>query len=143
MRQPLFAGLVVDDRDRPVSVAYVGNEPCYVVDDDGFKRHIPSEQVDRQVFDQMAALIRGHEDILSAQAAKMLGQDDIFSRAILENQLKNINAQFQQLLQVGIPEEMRAYLGMTGFKVIINAHGDVLEVRQPGMTDSDNEDPDE
>jgi hypothetical protein len=31
----------------------------------------------------------------------------------------------------GIPIEGRSYLGMTGFKVIINLHGEVLEVRQP------------
>lgn len=133
MRQPLFAGLVVDERDRAATTAYVGNEPCYVVDDDGFRRHIPSEQVDRQVLNQIGALIQGHEDILSEQAAKMLGQDDIFSKAILESQLKNIDAQFQQLLEMGIPEEARAYMGMSGFKVVINIHGEVLEVRQAGI----------
>jgi hypothetical protein len=143
MRQPLFAGLVVDEHDRAVTTAYVGSEPCYVVDDDGFRRHIPSEQVDRQVLNQIGALIQGHEDILSEQAAKMLGQDDIFSKAILESQLKNIDAQFQQLLAMGIPEEARAYLGMTGFKVIINMHGEVLEVRQAGMTALDDEGGDE
>lgn len=133
MRQPLFAGLVVDERDRAATTAYVGSEPCYVVDDDGFRRHIPSEQVDRQVLNQIGALIQGHEDILSEQAAKMLGQDDIFSKAILESQLKNIDAQFQQLLEMGIPEEARAYMGMSGFKVVINIHGEVLEVRQSGI----------
>jgi hypothetical protein len=33
---------------------------------------------------------------------------------------------------------MRAYLGMIGFKVIINIHGEVLKVDQPG-TASGNE----
>jgi len=48
-RPALFEGLVVDENDRPVSIKYVGDEPCYVVDDAGFLRHIPSVQVDRQV----------------------------------------------------------------------------------------------
>lgn len=143
MRQPLFAGLVVDERDQVATTAYVGSEPCYVVDDDGFRRHIPSEQVDRQVLAQIGALIQGHEDILSEQAAKMLGQDDIFSKAMLQNQLKNIDEQFRQLLEIGLPEEMRAYLGMTGFKIIINVHGEVLEVRQSGMIAPDDEGGDE
>ncbi len=52
-RQPLFAGLVVDEADHPVGTAMVGDEPCYVVDDGGFHRHIPSEQVDRQVLEMM------------------------------------------------------------------------------------------
>jgi len=131
MRQPLFAGLVVDEFDRPVGTAQVGGEPCYVVDDDGFLRHIPSEEVDRQVLNEMRAMVEGHEDILSEQTAKMLGQDDIFSRALIEQQLKNIDKQFETILQTGIPEEGRAYMGMIGFKIVINVHGEVIRLEQP------------
>jgi hypothetical protein len=136
----LFEGLVVDEFDRPAGLAYVGDEPCYVVDDAGFRRHIPSEMVDRQVLESMHEMIEGHEDILSEQAAKMLGQDDIFSIAMLATQLKQIESQFETLLNTGIPEEARAYMGMMGFKVRINVHGEVIEVIQPGMTDSGDED---
>lgn len=134
-REPLFAGLVVDEFDKPVAFALVGEEPMYVVDDAGFKRHIPSEQVDKAVLQQMADMIEGHEDELSKQAATMMGQDDIFSQAILENQLLNIDERFDELLQAGIPEEGRAYLGMAGFKVRINLHGELLEIVQPGVVD--------
>ncbi len=133
---PLFAGLVFDEFDRPVGTAFVGAEPCYVVDDAGFRRHLPSEQVDRQVLKQIAGMMKGSEDLLSEQAAKMLGSDDPFSRAIIENQLKNIEQQFETLFQVGIPEEMRAYLGMTGFKVVIDMRGEVLRFEQPGTATS-------
>ena len=128
---PLFAGLIFDENDQVVETAVVGQDPCYVVDDDGFKRHIPSEDVDRQILSLMKDGIEGHEDIISEQAAKMLGQDDIFSRAIFLEQLKNLDRQFDQLLIEGFPEESRAYMGMTGFKVIINHHGEVVEVEQP------------
>jgi hypothetical protein len=104
-----------------------------VVDDAGFRRHIPSEQVDRQVLEAMREMIQGHEDLLSEQAAKMLGQEDIFTRAMIESQLKNMDQQFEQILEVGIPEESRAYMGMTGFKIRINYHGEVIEIHQPGM----------
>jgi len=136
---PLFAGLVFDENDRPAEVAYVGSEPCYVVDDAGFRRHIPSEQVDRQVLRLMKEMIDGSEDLLAEQAAKMLGQDDIFSRAMLETQLKNIENQFDQVLAAGIPEEGRAYLGMAGFRITINVHGDVLDMHQPGISDEGEE----
>jgi hypothetical protein len=131
--QPLFSGLVYDQEDQPVEIAYVGQDPCYVVDDAGFKRHIPSDQVDCQVLTLLKEQIEGHEEIISEQAAKMSGQDDIFSRAILIEQLKNIDKQFGQMLEEGIPEESRAYMGMTGFKIVINHHGDVVDVLQPGM----------
>lgn len=132
MPQPLFSGLIVDENGNPVGTASIGNEPAYVVDDAGFKRHIPSEQVDRAVLNQMAEMMKGSEDFLSDQAAKMLGQEDPFSKAMIENQLKNIEAQFDTVLQTGFPEDMKAYLGMMGFKVVINYHGEVIRVEQPG-----------
>jgi hypothetical protein len=138
-RQALFAGLVVDEAENPVEVVYVGDEPCYVVDDGGFLRHIPSEQVDRQVLQQMRELIEGHEGLISEQAAKMLGQEDIFTVAMLESQLKNMDKQFETILNSGIPEEGRAYMGLMGFRVKVNVHGDVLEVNQPGTAAPDEE----
>lgn len=138
-RKALFSGLVYDENSNPVEAVYIGDEPCYVVNDAGFRRHISAEQVDRQVLASMQQMIEGHEDLLSEQAAKMLGQDDIFSRAMLESQLKNIDKQFDNLFEVGIPEETRAYLGMIGFRITINVHGDVINIEQPGVIDSEGE----
>lgn len=129
--EPLFKGLVVDENDRPVDTSLVGGEPCYVVDDAGFLRHIPAELVDRQVVALMQDQIKGNEDQLANQAAKMLGQEDLFTRAVINSQIKNIDQQFDQLIKNGIPEEGRAYMGMLGFKVVINYHGDVIRVIQP------------
>ena len=131
--EPLFAGLVVDEYDNIVGTTKVGQEPFYVVDDAGFKRHIPSKEVDLQVLEHMKGMMEGHEDIISEQAAKMLGQDDIFSRAILKEQIKNIGQQFEQVLEIGIAEENRAYMGMMGFKIVINLHGEIVEIKQAGM----------
>jgi len=138
-RQPLFAGLVFDEFAHPAESAMVGDEPCYVVDDAGFRRHIPSAQVDRQVLDQMAEMMKGSEDLLSEQAAKMLGQEDVFTVAAIQQQLKNMDKQFDQLMQMGLPEDMRAYLGMVGFKIIINVHGEVIKVEQPGAASDEGE----
>jgi hypothetical protein len=134
-RQPIFAGLVVDEANRPAGTAYVGDEPCYVVNDSGFLRHIPSEQVDRQVLEVMRKQISGNEGLLGEQAAKMLGTEDIFSKAMLINHLKNIDQQFENLLQTGIPEESRAFMGMSGFRVVINIHGEVVRLDQPSEPD--------
>ena len=138
-RQPLFGGLVIDEYDHPVETAYVGDEPCYVVNDSGFRRHIPSEQVDRQVLESMRDMIQGNEDLLAEQAAKMIGQDDPFSKAMLETQLKQIDQQFDLVMQSGIPESGRAFMGMMGFQIKINIHGDVIDINQPGMIDPDQE----
>ena len=134
MRKAVFEGLVFTEDDQPTDVAYVGEEPCYVVNDAGFLRHIPAEQIDRQVLDLMKQQVEEHEDIITDQTAKMTGQEDIFSRAMIMQQLKNIDQQLETLMQTGLPEEGRTYLGMLGFKVVINEHGDVLRVDQPSTT---------
>jgi hypothetical protein len=138
-RQPLFAGLVLDEFGKLAESTLVGEEPCYVVDDSGFRRHISSEQVDRQVLNQLADMMKGSEEFLSEQTAKMLGQEDVFTKAAIQQQLKNLDKQFDQLLQVGLPEDMRAYLGMMGFKIVINIHGEVLRIEQPGAITDEGE----
>ncbi|MEW6504010.1 MAG: hypothetical protein AB1457_08625 [Chloroflexota bacterium] len=139
MPQPLFAGLVVDENDQVVETAMVGSEPMYVVNDAGFRRHIPAEYVDRQVLNFLKEQISGHEHLLTEQTAKMLGQEDIFSKAIIEKQFRNIDQQFEQLLKTGIPEEGRAYMGMMGFRIVINFHGDVVRIDQPGLITGEDE----
>jgi len=129
--QAMFAGLVVDENDRAVETTMVGDEPFYVANDAGFRRHIPAEQVDRQVLQHMQDMMKGSEGLISEQAAKMLGQEDVFTKAAIENQLKNMGQQFEALMQQGIPEEGRAYLGMLGFKIVINMHGEVIKIEQP------------
>ena len=131
-RQALFAGLVFDEFDHPLEAGFIGTEPAYIINDAGFRRHIPSEQIDRFILNEMKKMIQGNEGFLSDQAAKMIGADDLFSRAMIENQLKHIDKQFELLFEVGVPEDMRAYLGMSGFKVIVDYHGQVLEVRPGG-----------
>jgi hypothetical protein len=137
--KPLFEGLIIDENDNLVEVAYVGGEPCYVVDDAGFRRHIPSEGVDRQILDSMIAQVKGNEELFTEQTASMLGQDDIFTRAIIQNQLKNLDKQIERIFDTGIPEAGRSYMGMLGFKVIINHHGEVVRIDQPGMIIDDDE----
>ncbi len=139
MRKALFEGLVIDEDGNPATVAYVGEEPCYVVNDAGFYRHIPSEQVDRQVLKLMGEQIEGNEEAISEQTAKMLGQEDIFTRAMLLNQLKQMDQQFDALLQTGIPEDARAYMGMMGFKIVINLHGEIVRVDQPSAPSDEGE----
>jgi hypothetical protein len=62
---------------------------------------------------------------------KMLGQEDIFTKAAIESSLKNMGSQFEALLTQGLPDEVRAWLGMSGFRVIVDVHGDVVRVEQP------------
>lgn len=93
--EPLFKGLVVDENDRIVQTGMIGSEPCYIVDDAGFKRHIPSEQIDLEVLAKFGDQIKGNEDMIADEAVKMTGQDDLFTHAIIENQLRIWISSFQ------------------------------------------------
>ena len=127
----VFQGLVFDDNDQPLSTAFVGDEACYVINDDGFMRHIPSEKIDRQIIDTIRCQVEDNKDLIAKQTIKMIGDVDLFTHAIIQNQLENLDDQFDHLLVNGIPEDGRVYLGMLGFKIIVNYHGDVIRVEQP------------
>ena len=61
----------------------------------------------------------------------MIGKDDLFTHALIANQLENVDGQMQQMMDKGLPEEGRAYMGMLGFKIVVNHHGEVIRVEQP------------
>src|SRR4030065_2766302 len=127
----VFEGLVFDENNNVLDTTYVGGEPCYVINDAGFMRHIPAQQVDTQVLDVMRIQITENKDVISEQTAKMIGQHDILTHAIINNQLENIDDQLDHLMEQGMPESGRSYLGMLGFKIVVNYHGEVVRVDQP------------
>jgi hypothetical protein len=43
------------------------------------------------------------------------------------------------MLETGIPEDTRTYLGMLGFKVVVNYEGQVVRVEQPGASGAEGE----
>ena len=126
-RSALFAGLVQDETGRPVDAVMVGDVPTYVVDDAGFRRHIESEGVDRQVIAQLREQFLAHQEIATEAMLQMLGKDDLFTKAMIDASIKNMD----KVIEHGLPEGVRAWLGMLGFRVVINRHGEVLELDMP------------
>lgn len=133
----VFEGLVFDEQDNILNVTYVGSEPCYVIDDEGFLRHIPSSQIDCQVLEVMRDQIIENKEMISEQTAKMLGQEDLFTYALIHHQLDNIDDQLNHMMEYGLPESGRVYLGMLGFKIVVNYHGEVVRVDQPTAPSED------
>jgi len=139
VKKAIFEGLVYDIDSRVLPVVYVGNEPTYVHDDNGFERHISAEDIDLQVWQHLSAGIQGNEEFLSEQTAKMLGQEDIFSIAVIRSQLENQDKQFSELQENGFPQDLRMYLSMVGFQIVVNQRGELVEVKQPAVTGGDEE----
>ena len=133
----IFEGLVFDENENPADVKNIGNEAFYVVDDDGFLRHIPAEDVDRQIIEQLKKKFEENKDAIIEQSAKLLGIEDPFSQAAMASKLGDFDQQYDLLKMVGIPENDRMFLGMAGFKVIIDIHGNLVEFHQPSQPEEE------
>ncbi len=138
-RRALFTGLVVDEAGQPVTATHVGDTAFYVVNDAGFLRHISSEEIDRQVLKRLQEQVLANRDLAVAGMLQYLGQDDLFTKAAVEASLARMDEATDQLLQTGLPEEALAGLGMVGFRIVIDVHGEVVEVQMPGAAAPDDE----
>ena len=133
--QALFAGLVIDEHDRPLEVVMVGNEAAYVIDDDGFRRHIDATVIDRQVLNILQEQIEANKPAVEEGLMKVMGSEDIFTKAAIDKSLNN----FDQVLGQSLPPDARQWLGMMGFRIVVNLHGDVIKLDQPGAIDEGDE----
>jgi hypothetical protein len=125
--QALFAGLISNEQDEPVGVAYVGAEAFYVIPDGDFKRHVEAAAVDEVVLSQLHEQIAGQQDLVTQGVLEFLGKDDLFTKASIDLALKNFEQGFRQ----ADPEQWRPMLGLLGFRVIVNVHGEVVRVDYP------------
>jgi hypothetical protein len=135
----LFEGLVVNPDGQPVEVAQVGGVAQYVVPDGGFLFHVDAESVDREVLRLLGEQITANKEAVTDGAMKIIGQDDLFTKAMIDSSLNNMEANFSRLIEQGLPQEARAYMGMLGFRVVINYHGEVVRIDQPGIVAPDDE----
>ncbi len=136
-RVAVFAGLIVDENDNVVDVAYVGGVPHYVVDDAGFLRHIPSEKIDRHVLSVMQEGVLENREVVVQGMLQFLGKDDLFTKAAVDASIGQMPENVKALLDAGLPEDARQWLGLMGLRVVINIHGDVVDVVMPGSIDLD------
>ncbi|MBN1438787.1 MAG: hypothetical protein JW929_05180 [Anaerolineales bacterium] len=137
--EPLFLGLVFSEDEIPLTAAQVGGEPFYVLNDAGFLRHIRARDVDEAVLRWLWEQIRGHEKELAEQAARMTGQEDIFSRAALQSALAHPETHVEEIFRHGLPESTRMWMGMMGFRAVVNVRGELLRVDQPARAPEEGE----
>lgn len=125
----MFEGLVFDEQGRPAPVERVGDAACYVVWDDDFKRYVDAGEVDSQVLRALRTAVEGQRDLAVSAMLQMLGQDDLFAKAAVESSINNM----EKAVGTALPPEARQYLGMVGFRIVIDDHGLVTDLAMPGM----------
>jgi hypothetical protein len=130
-----FEGLVVTEDGEPVPVTYVGTTPYYIVDDQGFRRHIEARSIDRPVLVQFLEQLQEHREEAVAAMLMQLGQDDLFTKAAVDSTLRRLDV--EQVLDQGLPPQARQWLGMLGFKVVIDVHGEIVRIDMPAAAAGD------
>jgi len=134
-QQAMYEGLVYDEYDNLVATTVIGGDAQYVVDDEGFRRHVDADQVDRQVVAFFLEQLQQNRDLAVQQALQMLGSDDLLTKAAVDASLRNIN--MDQVMAQGVPAQARDMLGMLGFRIIINVHGDIVRLDQPSAPEDE------
>ena len=127
----LFQSLVFNELLEPAEVAYIGSEAHYVILDDGFKRHVEAKNIDMQVIMWLQKQIFANKEIVTEGMMQMLGKDDLFTKAMIDSSIKNVD----NLLEVGLPDDARMWLGMMGLKIIVDVHGEVVKIDGPTQED--------
>ena len=128
-RQALFTGLIYNEEGQPVETTFIGSEPNYIILDGDFKRHVAAEEVDRQVINWLQEQATANKELVSAGMMTMLGKDDLFTKAMIDASL----SQMDRVMEQGLPDDARTMLGMLGFKIIVNTHGEVIKIDMPGQ----------
>ena len=136
-RQALFEGLVFNEQGEPAVVDRVGGEPFYIVLDAGFRRYAEAEVIDRQVLVWLHEQILSNQELVTQGTMSLLGQDDLFTKAMIDASIQDMDKGMERLMGQGLPEAMRAWLGMLGFRVVVNVHGEVMEIEAPHAADVD------
>jgi hypothetical protein len=131
----MFGGLVVDESGRTAEVDAVGDTACYVVYDEDFRRYVDAALVDRQVLRFMRDQVDDNRPLAVGAMLDMMGKDDIFTKAAIESTLDHMEDAVGQ----PIPEDARQWLGMLGFRIVIDFRGEVVDIQLPGAPGGDGE----
>jgi len=132
-REALFAGLVFNEEGQPAQTTRVGDEPCYAIPDGDFLRHVDAVELDRQVLLRLKERLLEMKDAVVEGVMQMIGSDDPFSRAAIEMSLENLERLLEMPPELANVEDLRLGLWMSGFRVVVNVHGEVARVELPGM----------
>ena len=130
-RIAMFEGLIFDEKSRPLEVGWVGADACYLYDDDGFLRHLDAADVDRQILRFFKDQVLENKDLAIRSMLEMMGKDDIFTKTALEYQIAHMDENLDQML----PPQAREMLRSLGFTIIIDAHGNLIDIQMPDLPD--------
>jgi hypothetical protein len=128
-KEPLFADLVFNEEGERAEVATIGGEPFYAVPEGDFLRHVEAEHVDRQILEALQEHLHEMRDVVTEGVIQLLGEETLFTRASIEYAIEHMD----QILEPGAvdADDLRTALWMTGFRAVIDVHGDLVRLEIP------------
>lgn len=132
-RQALFPGLVYNEQGEPAQLVYIGGVAHYAIPDAGFMRHVEAYKVDKAVIAQLQEQISSMKDEVVRGMLQILQKDDIFTKAALEASIRNM----EQNIRQSDPNQWLPWLKLFGFRIVVNVHGEVVELIYPQQPDED------
>jgi hypothetical protein len=134
-QQALFEGLVYNETGQAAQVVWIGGVAHYAIPDDGFLRHVEAASIDSKVLASIKSQITANQDQVIRGVLEMMGKDDLFSKAAVESSILNM----EQNIRQSDPSQWLPWLRFMGFRVVVNVHGEVVELNYPTQAASDDE----
>lgn len=135
MAQALFPGLVYNQVGEEAAVVMVGGVAHYVILDDGFARHTQAYMVDDQVIAALQEQILSMRETLVQGMLQMMGTDDILTKAAVEAMINNMGEGIRR----SDPSQWAPLLKVYGFRIVVNVHGQVVEIQHPQAPGAEDE----
>ena len=126
-RRALFPGLVFNEKGERAEVVYVGGCAHYAIADGGFLRHVEASHVDDAVIAEVKEQIVSMQDQVVIGILEMLGRDDLLTKAAIDASIRNL----EKGMREADPEQWVPALRLFGFRVVVDVHGDVVEIMYP------------
>ncbi len=133
-RKALFPGLVYNREGEPAKAAHVGGVAQYAIPDHGFWRHVAAWDVDKVVIAELKERLGAMEDELVTAMLQMLDTNDLFTKAAMEASIRHLEESMRQ----GDPQEWVPSLRMLGFRIVVDVHGNVVDIVYPEPPEGQN-----
>jgi hypothetical protein len=138
-QQALFEGLVYNECGQTAQVVRIGGVAHYAIPDDGFLRHVEAAGIDGKVLESIKSQITTNQDLVIRGVLEMMGKDDLFTKAAVESSIMNM----EQNIRQSDPSQWLPWLRFMGFRVVVNVHGEIVELMYPTQAESEGDEGDE
>lgn len=124
-----FDQLVFDRSGEIVPVKRIGGSDHYVVAEDGFDYHIASGKVDDAVWSYLRTEFQKVKEEQLPAALEAMGVTDPFTLAAYEAAIDKFGSGDSPAMA----PQQKDLLALMGFRIVIDYHGDVLDIEMPSQ----------